>query len=125
MSGDTYTHGHHASVLRSHAWRTAENSCGYLLPHLRDTDSLLDVGCGVGTITLDLAERLSNGSVHGIEPSENILGGVRAAATERGLGNVTIEVGDVYRLGLRRRHLRCHPRPPGVAAPLRPGGGAS
>ncbi|MDA3033308.1 MAG: methyltransferase domain-containing protein, partial [Actinomycetota bacterium] len=98
MSGDTYTHGHHASVLRSHAWRTAENSCGYLLPRLRATDSLLDVGCGVGTITLDLAERLSNGWVHAIEPSDNILDGVRTAATERGLDNVTIEVGDVYRL---------------------------
>jgi len=32
---DVYTHGHHESVLRSHTWRTAENSAGYLLPHLR------------------------------------------------------------------------------------------
>ena len=31
----TYTHGHHESVLRSHTWRTAENSAAYLLPHLR------------------------------------------------------------------------------------------
>jgi len=31
----TYTHGHHASVLRSHTWRTAENSAAHLLPHLR------------------------------------------------------------------------------------------
>ncbi len=98
MTKDVYTHGHHASVLRSHAWRTAENSCGYLLPRLRDTDALLDVGCGVGTITLDLAERLSNGSVHGIEPAENILGDVRTGAEQRGLSNVTIEIGDVYRL---------------------------
>ena len=30
-----YTHGHHESVLRSHRWRTAENSAAYLLPHLR------------------------------------------------------------------------------------------
>ena len=27
----SYTHGHHESVLRSHTWRTAENSAGYLL----------------------------------------------------------------------------------------------
>ena len=32
--GATYTHGHHESVLRSHTWRTAENSAGYLLGHL-------------------------------------------------------------------------------------------
>ena len=26
MSTPRYTHGHHESVLRSHRWRTAENS---------------------------------------------------------------------------------------------------
>ena len=51
---DRYTHGHHESVLRSHRWRTAANSCAYLLPHLRPDMSLLDVGCGPGTITADL-----------------------------------------------------------------------
>ena len=42
---DVYTHGHHASVLRSHTWRTVENSAGYLLEHLTDSAHLLDVGC--------------------------------------------------------------------------------
>ena len=32
---ETYLHGHHDSVLRSHRWRTAENSAGYLLPGWR------------------------------------------------------------------------------------------
>ena len=40
----TYTHGHHESVLRSHTWRTAENSSAYLLPHLAPGQDLLDVG---------------------------------------------------------------------------------
>ena len=30
--GDTYIHGHADSVLRSHRWRTADNSAAYLLP---------------------------------------------------------------------------------------------
>ena len=51
----TYTHGHADSVLRSHRWRTAENSCGYLLDRLAPGLDLLDVGCGPGTITADLA----------------------------------------------------------------------
>ena len=66
-----YTHGHHESVLRSHRWRTAENSCGYLLPHLRADQSLLDVGCGPATITADLAGRV--GAVVGIDPSPSVI----------------------------------------------------
>ena len=55
---DTYTHGHAASVLRSHTWRTIENSAAYLAPHLDAGDKLLDVGCGPGTITADVARRV-------------------------------------------------------------------
>jgi SAM-dependent methyltransferase len=71
-----YTHGHHESVLRSHRWRTAENSCGYLLPHLRPDASLLDVGCGPATITADLAALV--GSVVGIDPSPEVIAQARA-----------------------------------------------
>jgi precorrin-6B methylase 2 len=52
---NTYTHGHHESVLRSHRMRSAANSAAYLLPHLHETGSLLDIGAGPGTITADLA----------------------------------------------------------------------
>ena len=66
-----YTHGHHESVLRSHRWRTAENSCGYLLPALRPDHSLLDVGCGPATVTADLATRVR--SIVGIDPSDAVI----------------------------------------------------
>ena len=91
-----YTHGHHASVLRSHTWRTAENSAGYLLEHLTDTTRLLDVGCGPATITCDLASRVAH--VTAIEPVEDILETARATAAERGTGNVEFQVGSVYGL---------------------------
>jgi precorrin-6B methylase 2 len=54
----TYTHGHAESVLRSHRTRTAENSAAYLLPHLRPGLSLLDIGSGPGTITVELLIRV-------------------------------------------------------------------
>ena len=70
---ETYTHGHHESVLRSHRWRTMANSAAYLEPHLEPGLGLLDVGCGPGTITVDLARRLAPGRVVGIDREESPL----------------------------------------------------
>lgn len=92
--GDVYTHGHHESVLRSHRWRTAENSAGYLLPYLRPGLDLLDVGCGPGTITLDLAERVAPGHVVGIDSSAAVI----TQAGALGDARVTFRVGDIYAL---------------------------
>lgn len=55
-----YTHGHHETVLRSHRRRTAANSAAYLLPHLDPDATLLDIGAGPGTITVDLATRVGH-----------------------------------------------------------------
>jgi len=91
-----YTHGHHESVLRSHRWRTAENSAGYLLPHLTPGMSLLDVGCGPGTITRDLATRVAPGAVLGLDRSEDALAAARELA--RDLPGLAFSPGDVYAL---------------------------
>lgn len=97
-TGDTYLHGHHDSVLRSHRWRTAENSAGYLLPRLPATARLLDVGCGPGTITAGLAARIPGGEVVGIDAAADVLDVARQEAGRRGQRNVRFEVGDVYQL---------------------------
>ncbi|REE96859.1 class I SAM-dependent methyltransferase [Thermomonospora umbrina] len=93
-----YTHGHHESVLRSHRWRTAENSCAYLLPHLRPGMKVLDVGCGPGTITVDLAERVAPGHVTAVEVTEEALDLARAEAAARGRTDIDFVVADVHRL---------------------------
>ncbi len=96
---DVYTHGHSDAVLRSHRWRTAENSAGYLLPHLSPDARVLDVGCGPGTITLDLARRVPQGSVVGLDREAAVIAEASAAAREAALPNVELGVGDVYALG--------------------------
>ena len=96
MSEDTYTHGHQPSVMKSHTWRTAENSAGFLLPYLAASTKMLDVGCGPATITCDFASRVA--SVIGIEPVEGILEKAKATVAERDATNVSFEVGSVYDL---------------------------
>ncbi|MFI6938432.1 class I SAM-dependent methyltransferase [Streptomyces sp. NPDC050418] len=93
-----YTHGHHESVLRSHTWRTAANSAAYLLPEIKPDQRILDVGCGPGTITADLAALVPQGHVTGVEIAAGVLDRARAAVTERGLVNAEFEVADVHRL---------------------------
>ena len=95
---DRYTHGHHESVLRSHRWRTAENSAPHLLAALRPGQQLLDVGCGPGTITLDLAGRVAPGAVVGIDRSAEVVAAADAARATSGVANVEFRTGDVYDL---------------------------
>ncbi|MCX4716972.1 methyltransferase domain-containing protein [Streptomyces virginiae] len=95
-----YTHGHHESVLRSHRWRTAENSAAYLIGELRPGMRVLDVGCGPGTITADLAELVApGGHVTAVDAAEDVLEQARAHAAARDLGDVvSFATADVHAL---------------------------
>jgi SAM-dependent methyltransferase len=90
-----YTHGHHESVLRSHTWRTVENSAAYLAPHLAPGLRVLDIGCGPGTITADLARRVAPGETIGIDAAAGV---VEIAARDNGDTTATFETGDVMAL---------------------------
>ena len=95
---DTYTHGHHRSVVAHHGSRTAEDSAAFLLPHLEPGMRLLDVGCGPGSITVGLAKRVAPGRVVGLDVADTILATATEAVERSGLHNVEIQHGSVYGL---------------------------
>lgn len=93
-----YTHGHHESVLRSHTWRTAANSAAYLTGELKPHMRVLDIGCGPGTISADLAALVPDGHVTAVDHAPGIVEQARAYAAERGLDNMSFAVADVHAL---------------------------
>ncbi|GAA2164835.1 MULTISPECIES: class I SAM-dependent methyltransferase [Glycomyces] len=94
----TYIHGHHESVLRSHAWRTAENSAAYLLAELRPDSTILDIGCGPGTISADFAALVPDGHVTAVDYAPAIVDQAAKEAESRRLANMTFGVADVHEL---------------------------
>ncbi|MDA8357151.1 MAG: methyltransferase domain-containing protein [Actinomycetota bacterium] len=97
---DVYTHGHQEPVLRAHEWRDAGNSAGYLLASLRPGMSLLDVGCGPGTITADLAGRVAPGTTVGIDAAPSVLDRARTAVGAPGAAHAAFACASVYELPL-------------------------
>ena len=95
MTAERYTHGHHESVLKSHTWRTIENSAAYLSPLLESGQSLLDLGCGPGTITAEFADRVAPGRVVGVDASAEV---IARAASEFQRDNLEFLVGSAYAL---------------------------
>jgi len=98
MVAERYTHGHHESVLRSHTWRTVDNSAAYLRDRLEPGTSVLDVGCGPGTITVDIAGRVAPGPVVGLDASASVIELARSSAAAHDLPNLSFAVGDAYAL---------------------------
>ena len=95
-----YTHGHHEAVLRSHRWRTVDNSAAYLIPHLLPGRSILDIGCGPGTITLDLARWVQPGAVTGIDAAEAAIEAATAERDREHIANVDFRTADLYALDI-------------------------
>jgi ubiquinone/menaquinone biosynthesis C-methylase UbiE len=78
--------------------RRAAQWVPFFLPHLKPGMRLLDCGCGVGTITTDLAKLVAPGQVVGLDRDPSQVALAQSLAGERKITNVKFEVGNVYEL---------------------------
>lgn len=97
-----YTHGHGPAVLANHVTRTAQDSMAFVLPYLHRDSRVLDVGCGPGSITLDLAAAIAGeggaaSQVIGVENTPAPVAAAEELARRRGIGAVFM-TGDVQAL---------------------------
>jgi len=78
--------------------RTVEVHGAFLLPYLKPGQSLLDCGCGPGSLTVGFAQLLAPGRVIGIDRETEQLTAAIAWAEENNLDNLRFDAGDVYAL---------------------------
>jgi ubiquinone/menaquinone biosynthesis C-methylase UbiE len=95
---EQYTLGYDAVALAFVSRRRLDPDGAALIPLLRPGMSVLDCGCGPGTVTVDIAQRLGEGTAVGVDLDESQIRLGRELARQRGCGNVSFEPGDVYRL---------------------------
>lgn len=96
--GETYLHGYSEEFRRYHGSRTLANDAPFMVPHLRPGLTLLDCGCGPGSITCDLAVAVAPAQVVGIDIAQVQLDYAKELAAHRGIANVRFEVGNIYQL---------------------------
>lgn len=95
---EQYTVGFGSYVDTRLRQRSANVAADFFLPHLRSGMRLLDIGCGPGAITLDLAQVVAPGEVVGIDLAPEQIERAQALAHERKITNVRFEQGDAYTL---------------------------
>jgi trans-aconitate 2-methyltransferase len=82
----------------------AEEQLGQL--KLEGVERVLDVGCGDGKITAEIASRVPRGSVLGVDPSQNMVAFATRQFGPATQANLRFEVADVRRLTYRREFDR-------------------
>jgi len=80
------------------AGRRLETHGRFFLPHLRPGQSLLDMGCGPGTITVGLAAAVAPGPVVGVDTGAGQLEQGRRLAAQTGMKSLRFEVASCYEL---------------------------
>lgn len=78
--------------------RTASNCCAYFLSYVTKSANIIDIGCGPGIITSDLAALARSGQTIGIDASEGVIAQARSRSSALHLPNLSFSVGNATNL---------------------------
>ena len=87
-SGRDYAMGYSETFTEMLTRRSAGSNAQHLLPHLQAGMTLLDLGCGPGSITAGLAQAVHPGRVWGVDFNQEQLQQARGQADALGLENL-------------------------------------
>mgnify|MGYP001571791556 CR=1 FL=1 len=95
---ESYTPGYTDNAVQFMLRRTAARDAWFLLPHLRPGMDLLDLGCGPGTITVDLAKAVSPGWTMGVDIEPGQLQSAEQLGTRRAIQSLRFQQASIYDL---------------------------
>ncbi len=98
MTKEIYTPGHTTSATDFMARRTLESHGRFFSPYLYEGATVLDCGCGPGTMTLGIAAAIGSGTVTGIDLSELQIQTAKGNAVDRRVTNVAFQQASCYSL---------------------------
>jgi ubiquinone/menaquinone biosynthesis C-methylase UbiE len=98
MSDTTYTPGHSQNASDFMAKRSLASHGQFFAQYLRPGLSVLDCGCGPGSITLGIAEAVYPGNTVGIDFGESQIARAKAAISGTSQANVSFQMAACYSL---------------------------
>ena len=104
FNADTATHGGYVYTAidrwssRYATGKQTEKLIQMLAENFPRSVHLVDIGCGDGTFTMEIAERFGPLTIRGIDPARNAVNAARARIPERLSSSVSFEVGNLYEL---------------------------
>ncbi len=93
-----YAVGYGGRAIEWLEMRHAAQHAAFFLPYLQPGMTLLDCGCGSGSITIGLAEAVSPAPVVGIDVGPSVIERAGLRAKERDAANLSFQVGSAYEL---------------------------
>ena len=98
MKTESYTPGYSQNTTDFMSRRTVESHGQFFLPYLSSGVSVLDCGCGPGSITMSIASLVAPGKVVGVDSEATQVEKANSVAANCGVSDVEFQKADAYAL---------------------------